>query len=99
MQPRRLPAAPDAIAPDGSAVRILVSARGGGLAHFELAAGGTAGAGRPRAARGGGLGHVEPAAGETSAAVRHRTVEELWYFVGGRGEMWRRDAAGRELVV
>ena len=32
-------------------------------------------------------------------AVRHRTVEELWYFVGGRGEMWRRDAGGHESVV
>ncbi len=34
--------------------------------------------------------HVELAAGRTSIAVAHRTVEELWYFLGGRGEMWRR---------
>jgi mannose-6-phosphate isomerase-like protein (cupin superfamily) len=74
MQTRRLPAEPDAIAPDGSAVRVLLALRGGSMAHFELAP------------------------GETSAAVRHRTVEELWYFVGGRGEMWRRDADGREAV-
>ena len=31
--------------------------------------------------------------GQASAAVRHRTVEELWYVVSGRGRMWRRDAA------
>jgi mannose-6-phosphate isomerase-like protein (cupin superfamily) len=31
-------------------------------------------------------------------AVRHRTVEEIWYVVGGAGEMWRRDADG-ELTV
>ena len=31
---------------------------------------------------------LEP--GRISLAVRHRTVEELWYVLGGRGEMWRR---------
>jgi mannose-6-phosphate isomerase-like protein (cupin superfamily) len=35
---------------------------------------------------------------ETSVAVRHRTVEELWYVIAGRGEMWRR-AAGAEAIV
>ncbi|MBV9748532.1 MAG: cupin domain-containing protein [Acetobacteraceae bacterium] len=25
-----------------------------------------------------------------SRAVAHRTVEEVWYFVSGRGRMWRR---------
>ena len=74
MQLRRLPAEPDAVAPDGSAVRVLLALAGGSMAHFELAA------------------------GETSLAVRHRTVEELWYFVGGRGEMWRCDAGGREAI-
>jgi mannose-6-phosphate isomerase-like protein (cupin superfamily) len=70
----RLPAAPDAIAPDGSAVRVLLRLAGGSLAHFELAA------------------------GVTSHAVAHHTVEEIWYFVRGRGQMWRR-AADREEVV
>jgi mannose-6-phosphate isomerase-like protein (cupin superfamily) len=74
MQLKRLPSQPDAIAPDGSAVRVLLSLAGGSMAVFELAP------------------------GETSAAVRHRTVEELWYFLGGRGEMWRRGADGREAV-
>lgn len=27
-----------------------------------------------------------------SRAVVHRTVDELWYFVAGRGEMWLRSA-------
>jgi mannose-6-phosphate isomerase-like protein (cupin superfamily) len=34
-----LPAAPDAVAPDGSAVRVLLRLAGGSMAHFELAAG------------------------------------------------------------
>jgi mannose-6-phosphate isomerase-like protein (cupin superfamily) len=29
-------------------------------------------------------------AGRTSLAVRHRTVEEIWHVLAGRGEMWRR---------
>ena len=70
----RLPADPDVIAPDGSEVRILLGLRGGGMAHFQLAA------------------------GETSVAVHHRSVEELWYFVAGAGEMWRRDAEGETIV-
>jgi mannose-6-phosphate isomerase-like protein (cupin superfamily) len=63
---KRLPAVPDAVAPDGSDVRLLLALSAGSLAHFELAA------------------------GSTSIAVAHRTVEEIWYFVSGRGEMWRR---------
>jgi mannose-6-phosphate isomerase-like protein (cupin superfamily) len=33
---RRLPDAPDAVAPDGSAVRLLLSLTGGGMASFSL---------------------------------------------------------------
>jgi mannose-6-phosphate isomerase-like protein (cupin superfamily) len=36
---KRLPALPDVAAPDGSAVRLLLSLHGGSMAHFELAAG------------------------------------------------------------
>ena len=57
---------PDAVAPDGTAVRLLLSLPGGSFAHFELAA------------------------GAVSHAVAHRTVEEIWYFVSGSGEVWRR---------
>ena len=35
----RLPTGPDAPAPDGSAVRVLLRLAGGSMAHFELAAG------------------------------------------------------------
>ena len=37
----------------------------------------------------GGMAHFALAAGETSRAIKHRTVEEIWYVLGGRGEMWR----------
>ena len=47
---------------------------------------------------GGGIAHFELGVGETSTAVTHRTVEELWYFVSGRGEMWRAQD-GREQVL
>jgi mannose-6-phosphate isomerase-like protein (cupin superfamily) len=60
-----LRAEPDAIAPDGTLVRLLPVLRGGSLAHFELPA------------------------GAVSHAVTHKSVEEIWYFLGGRGEMWR----------
>lgn len=47
---------------------------------------------------GGSFAHFELTAGATSTAVRHRTVEEIWYFLGGRGEVWRRQD-GREEVT
>jgi mannose-6-phosphate isomerase-like protein (cupin superfamily) len=51
-----------------------------------------------RTARGSMI-HFELAAGRTSAAVRHRTVDEIWYVLHGRGELWRRDRGGEELVA
>ena len=50
------------------------------------------------AAKRGSMAHFRLAAGAVSKAVGHRTVEELWYFVGGQGEMWRRAAVGEEVV-
>jgi len=47
---------------------------------------------------GGSMAHFELAPGLVSIPVAHRTVEELWYILGGRGEMWRRDAEGEEVV-
>ena len=41
---KRLPERPDVIAPDGSDVRMLLGLQGGGMAHFELAAGQTSAA-------------------------------------------------------
>ncbi len=70
-----LPPDPTVIAPDGSDVRVLLGLQGGGMAHFELAA------------------------GRVSAAVTHRTVEEVWYVVEGRGQMWRRQGEREELTA
>ncbi|WP_262299885.1 cupin domain-containing protein [Microvirga sesbaniae] len=33
-----------------------------------------------------------------SKAVAHRSVEEVWYFVSGRGQMWRRSHDRDEIV-
>lgn len=38
------------------------------------------------------------AAGTTSRAVVHRTVEELWLFLSGTGELWRRQGAREEVT-
>lgn len=46
----------------------------------------------------GGMAHFELGPGRTSKAVRHRTVEEIWFFLGGRGDMWRRQDAREEIV-
>jgi len=51
----------------------------------------------PRLA-GGSMIHIELGASRVSHAVVHRTVEELWYVLSGRGEMWRR-LGGREQTV
>ncbi len=72
---KRLPVDRDVVAPDGSDVRILLGLDGGGMGHFELAA------------------------GETSIAVTHRTVEEIWFILSGRGEMWRRRSKQEEIVA
>jgi mannose-6-phosphate isomerase-like protein (cupin superfamily) len=63
---RSLASEPDAMAPDGSEVRLLAASGRGSMAHFTLPP------------------------GAVSRAVAHRTVEEVWYFVAGRGRMWRR---------
>ena len=72
---KRLPLAPEVVAPDGSDVRLLLSLSGGSMAHFELAP------------------------GQTSLSVAHRTVEEIWFFLSGRGEMWRRQGERQEVVA
>jgi mannose-6-phosphate isomerase-like protein (cupin superfamily) len=71
---RHLPTARDAVAPDGSDVRLLLGLKAGGMAHFALAS------------------------GETSTAIIHRTVEEIWFFLSGQGEMWRQQGDRNELV-
>ena len=39
---------------------------------------------------GGSMAHFQLAAGQVSNPVRHKTVDEIWYVLGGRGEMWRK---------
>lgn len=70
-----LPEQRDAVALDGSDVRVLLGLGGGGMAHFKLSP------------------------GQTSFAVTHRTVEEIWFFLSGCGEMWRRQGACEEVVA
>jgi mannose-6-phosphate isomerase-like protein (cupin superfamily) len=48
---------------------------------------------------GGSLAHFELAAGKTSLAIVHRTVEEIWFVIGGRGEMWRKRAEQEEVAT
>jgi mannose-6-phosphate isomerase-like protein (cupin superfamily) len=71
---KRLGATPDAVAPDGTLVRLLPTLTGGSLAHFELAA------------------------GAVSHAVAHRTVEEIWYFLAGRGQIWLRSGTNESVT-
>ena len=71
---KHLPAGPDAVAPDGCDVRILLGLAAGGMAHFELAP------------------------GQTSKAVTHRSVEEIWFFIAGKGQMWRKQSEREECV-
>ncbi len=71
---RRTAGVPDAIAPDGSEVRVLCGLSRGGLALFS----------RPPDA--------------VSKAVAHRTVEELWFVVAGRGRIWRKLGGQEEIV-
>ena len=40
-------------------------------------------------ARRASLVEVRLPAGSTSMPVRHRTVEEIWYFLEGQGRVWR----------
>jgi|SRR5436190_1931034 len=65
---------PDAVAPDGSEVRLLSQTSRGSMAHFVL-----------------------PPYG-VSKAVAHKTIEEIWYFVRGRGRMWRRLGNAEEIT-
>ncbi|MCY4595944.1 MAG: cupin domain-containing protein [Bryobacterales bacterium] len=47
---------------------------------------------------GGSMVHCSLPPGQTSLAVAHRTVEEVWYFLTGRGEVWRKLGEREEVV-
>jgi mannose-6-phosphate isomerase-like protein (cupin superfamily) len=36
--------------------------------------------------------------GAVSKAVAHRTIEEVWYFVRGRGRLWRKSGNAEEIT-
>ena len=38
----------------------------------------------------GGLSVFVLPAGKVSKAIRHKTIEEVWFFIQGEGEIWRR---------
>lgn len=46
----------------------------------------------------GSMAHFTLPPGQTSRAVAHRTVEELWFFLAGRGRMWRRHGEAEHVV-
>jgi mannose-6-phosphate isomerase-like protein (cupin superfamily) len=71
---RTISVAPDAVAPDGSEVRILAATSRGSMAQFTLPA------------------------GKVSVAVAHRTVEEVWFFTSGQGQLWRKNERDEEIV-
>ena len=60
---------PDAIAPDGSEIRLLIDDRHGATRSSMV--------------------EVTLPAGQVSRPVWHRTVEEIWYVLEGRGQVWR----------
>jgi mannose-6-phosphate isomerase-like protein (cupin superfamily) len=51
------------------------------------------------AMKNGGMAHFSLGPRQVSKAVAHRTVEEIWYFVRGRGRMWRQLGKQEETVA
>ena len=47
----------------------------------------------------GSMAHFTLGAGKVSRAIAHRTVEEFWYVLSGRGEMWRMRSDIEEIVT
>jgi mannose-6-phosphate isomerase-like protein (cupin superfamily) len=46
----------------------------------------------------GSMAHFELGSGRVSRAVAHHAVEEIWYVLNGRGQMWRRQGEWQETV-
>jgi mannose-6-phosphate isomerase-like protein (cupin superfamily) len=47
----------------------------------------------------GSMAHFELGAGQVSRPVAHHSVDEIWYVLQGRGQMWRRQAQRQETVL
>ena len=48
---------------------------------------------------GGSMAHFELPPGKVSIAVAHRSIEEIWYFLQGEGEMWRKLGEQEEITL
>ena len=48
---------------------------------------------------GGSMAHFQLEPGRCSRAVAHHTVEEIWYFLSGSGQMWRKSGEIEETVA
>ena len=46
----------------------------------------------------GSMVHCTLQPGGVSKAVTHRTVEEVWYFLEGAGQVWRKSAGEEEIL-
>jgi mannose-6-phosphate isomerase-like protein (cupin superfamily) len=46
----------------------------------------------------GSMAHFTLSAGAVARPVAHRTIDEIWYFISGTGQMWRRNDAVEEIV-
>jgi len=46
----------------------------------------------------GELNHFTLPARTTSSAITHETVEEIWYFISGQGQFWRKEGDHEEIV-
>jgi mannose-6-phosphate isomerase-like protein (cupin superfamily) len=47
----------------------------------------------------GSMAHFELAGGRASDPIRHRAVDEIWFVLSGRGEMWRCAQEQEEVVA
>ena len=48
---------------------------------------------------GGSMVHCQLPVGTVTQAVKHRTVEELWYVLSGKGEIWRKQDGREEITL
>ncbi|MEY4764444.1 MAG: hypothetical protein RI907_1117 [Pseudomonadota bacterium] len=46
----------------------------------------------------GGMAHFTLGPGQVAKAVAHHTVEEIWFVLSGRGQMWRKQGSRQETV-
>jgi mannose-6-phosphate isomerase-like protein (cupin superfamily) len=85
----------DHIAPDASEIRILAYMRDGEFRvppeDHEIRV--------PLLNTGGVLLQCTLPPAKTSCAVMHQTVQEVWYFIQGKGQVWRKLGDNEESVI